>query len=138
MSSGYKTTPQAWDPQSPRERIERETPNPVPLGDREQGELDEPDPRLSPYAVVADEIAQTVIAKQAAYGDSFGKSGHVVGLLWPDGIPVEAYGDALAVVRVIDKLFRIATHRDAFGEDPWKDVAGYAVLRAVNNMKGEK
>lgn len=32
------------------------------------------------------------------------------------------------VVRVVDKLFRIANHKDAFGENPWADIAGYAVL----------
>ncbi len=32
------------------------------------------------------------------------------------------------MIRILDKCFRIATHRDALGEDPWQDVAGYALL----------
>ena len=35
-----------------------------------------------------------------------------------------------AVVRVLDKLFRIATDRDALGESPWRDIAGYGLLGA--------
>lgn len=34
----------------------------------------------------------------------------------------------LAIVRVFDKMMRIATDKDAFGEDPWRDIAGYAIL----------
>ena len=48
--------------------------------------------------------------------------------LYPDGIPLGKLDDALTVVRVVDKLFRIATARDALGESPWRDIAGYALL----------
>lgn len=73
-------------------------------------------------------IGELVEEKQAAYGDSFGKSGAVMRILYPDGISPEKLDDALTVVRVLDKLFRIATDRDALGESPWRDVAGYALL----------
>ena len=74
-------------------------------------------------------VGLLVERKQEAYGDSFSKSGEVMRILWPNGIPPERMGEALAMVRVIDKLFRIATHAsDPMGEDPWQDVAGYAVL----------
>lgn len=66
--------------------------------------------------------------KQLAYGDSFGNAGDVLRKLYPDGIPPEKMDDSLVVVRVIDKLFRIATDRDALGESPWRDIAGYALL----------
>lgn len=74
------------------------------------------------------EIGKLVAEKQAAYGDSFGKSGKVLELLYPDGISPEQYRDALTVVRIVDKLFRIATRKDAFGESPYKDIAGYGLL----------
>lgn len=77
---------------------------------------------------IALEIAATVEKKQAAYGDAFGKSGEVLRIFYPDGIPPEKMGDALTVVRVVDKLFRVATDRDALGESPWRDIAGYALL----------
>lgn len=80
------------------------------------------------YAQLAHEVAALVEGKQAAYGDSFGKSGELMRLLYPDGIPPAKLEDALAVVRVIDKLFRIATDRDALGESPWRDVVGYGLL----------
>lgn len=89
------------------------------------------------FADIAAIIAATVEEKQVAYGDSFGKSGEVLAILYPHGIPVEAYGDALAIVRVVDKLFRIATDRDALGESPWRDIAGYALL-AVRRVEQDK
>lgn len=80
------------------------------------------------YQSIALEVAATVEKKQAAYGDSFGRSGEVMRILYPDGIPPAKMDDALTVVRVLDKLFRIATDRDALGESPWRDIAGYALL----------
>ena len=82
----------------------------------------------SAYAKIGAGIGALVTEKQAAYGDSFGKSGEVLRLLYPEGISPEKLDDALTVVRVVDKLFRIATARDAFGESPWRDVAGYSLL----------
>ncbi len=80
------------------------------------------------YEALGAEIGRLVETKQAAYGDSFGKSGKVVEILYPNGIPPEKLGDALTIIRVIDKLFRISTDKDALGESPWRDVAGYAIL----------
>ena len=70
------------------------------------------------YLQIAESVARLVIEKQAAYGDSFGRSGAVMAILYPEGIPPEAMEDALTIVRVLDKLFRIATDRDALGESP--------------------
>lgn len=83
---------------------------------------------MGPYQAIGQRIAETVERKQEAYGDSFGKSGAIMRVLYPDGIPPGKLDDALTVVRVVDKLFRIATDRDALGESPWDDVAGYALL----------
>jgi hypothetical protein len=80
------------------------------------------------YTSIALEVAATIEKKQVAYGDAFGKSGKVMRILYPDGIPPEKMDDALTVVRMLDKLFRIATDRDALGESPWRDIAGYALL----------
>ena len=44
----------------------------------------------------------------------------------------------LAVTRVVDKLFRIANRRDAFGENPWQDIAGYGILGTANEMDKEE
>lgn len=80
------------------------------------------------YEELAQDIGKLVTEKQAAYGDSFGKSGEVMRILYPGGIPPDKLDDALTVVRVLDKLFRIATNRDALGESPWQDIAGYSLL----------
>jgi hypothetical protein len=80
------------------------------------------------YEDLAAEIGRMVQTKQAAYGKSFGKAGSVMRILYPAGIPHEKMDDALVVVRVLDKLFRIATDRDALGESPWRDVVGYGLL----------
>ena len=80
------------------------------------------------YKEIALQIAELVIKKQLAYGDSFGKSGDIMRILYPNGITPDQMNEALTVVRVIDKLFRIATDRDAFGESPWSDINGYSLL----------
>lgn len=80
------------------------------------------------FEALGQQIGALVEKKQAAYGDSFGKSGDVMRILYPCGISAEQLDDALTVVRVLDKLFQIATARDAFGESPWRDIAGYALL----------
>lgn len=49
--------------------------------------------------------------------------------LFPDGIQPENYVNVLAIVRVVDKLFRIATDPNYKGENPWKDITGYGLLR---------
>jgi hypothetical protein len=84
------------------------------------------------YKALGAEIGELVAAKNAAYGDAFEKAGDFLLLLYPNGIPPEKYKDALGVVRVFDKLMRIATAKDAFGESPWRDVAGYGVIGAAS------
>lgn len=82
------------------------------------------------YEQLGAQIGRLVEKKQAAYGDAYGKAGDVMRLLYPNGISPNQMDDALAVVRVVDKLFRIATDRDALGESPWRDIAGYGLLGA--------
>lgn len=89
----------------------------------------------SPFVCKAIELGQLVTEKNAAYGDSFARSGRIMKELYPQGVPVEKLDDALAIVRVLDKLFRIATAKDAFGESPWNDVAGYAILSSVRDSE---
>ena len=74
------------------------------------------------------EIGALVDKKNRAYGKSFEKSEAILRALYPHGISPEQYGDLLGMVRIIDKFFRIATAKDAFGENPWQDVAGYSIL----------
>jgi hypothetical protein len=94
----------------------------------------------NPYIKTAEEIGTLVAEKNQAYGDSFGRSGDVLRVIYPDGIKPEQYDDALAVVRILDKLFRIANDGCAFGESPFLDITGYGLLGAVrhNNRMGKE
>lgn len=78
-----------------------------------------------------EEIAALVIKKNAAYGNSFGTAGEALRILYPDGIKTEQYETALLVTRIWDKLKRLATANDPYGEDPFVDVAGYAICGAT-------
>ena len=82
------------------------------------------------YEEEGQKIGKLADEKNHAYGDSFRLSGSILKILYPKGVTPRQYGDMLAVVRVLDKIFRIATDRNALGEDPWVDIAGYAILRA--------
>lgn len=85
------------------------------------------------YKQIGEEVGSLVDEKNAAYGSSFAECHKILSVLYPNGIKPEQYTDALAIIRVIDKLFRLATRKDAFGESPWKDIAGYAILGMSND-----
>ena len=87
---------------------------------------------MSDYVKRGKEIGNLVEEKQKVYGNSFGNAGKILSVLYPKGVGVEQYDDMLAVVRIIDKLFRIANKKDAFGENPFKDIAGYGLLGMGN------
>jgi hypothetical protein len=84
----------------------------------------------SSYELIGQEIGRLVDEKNRAYGDSFHKSGEILKILFPNGIKIEQYDDMLYLIRIIDKQFRIATSKKAFGENPAKDIAGYSILKA--------
>jgi hypothetical protein len=85
----------------------------------------------SKFEQVAAEIGALVAEKNAAYGDSFAKTGAFLQFLYPDGIRPEQYGDALCLVRIFDKMMRIANQKNAFGESPYRDIAGYGIVGEV-------
>jgi hypothetical protein len=72
-------------------------------------------------------VGQLVDIKNFQYGDSFGQAGYVLAVLYPYGVQPEQYKDMLAIVRVLDKLFRVANGQQG-DEDPWQDIAGYGLL----------
>lgn len=88
---------------------------------------------LNPYFEAAMDVAEVVKEKQLTYGDSFGQSGRVLEILYPDGIPVDKLNDALTITRIVDKLFRIANQKEAFDESPYKDICGYCLLALVRD-----
>lgn len=80
------------------------------------------------FAEIGSDVGALVDQKNAAYGDAFHKGGAFLRLLYPDGIKPEQYDDALCLIRIFDKQMRIATARDALGESPYRDIAGYGLL----------
>jgi hypothetical protein len=83
---------------------------------------------MGKYEELAKKVGQLVDEKNKAYGNSFADVGDFLRILYPDGVSPENYTDMLCVVRIFDKLKRIATKKDAFGESPYRDLAGYALL----------
>ena len=90
------------------------------------------------FEKIATEIGKLVDKKNIAYGSSFLKSEKILKILYPNGIQPEQYKDMLAMTRIIDKLFRIATRKEAFGESPFKDIAGYGILGVASDEEEEK
>ncbi len=84
----------------------------------------------STYEQLGQQIGALTDEKNTAYGSSFAKAGEFLRLLYPDGIQPEQLGDALLLVRIFDKQMRIATDKDALGESPYRDIAGYGLLGA--------
>jgi hypothetical protein len=83
---------------------------------------------MKTFVELGTEIGELVERKNAAYGDSVATSGAMLALLYPDGLKPAQYADALLLVRIIDKLKRVATDKDAFGESPYSDISGYGLL----------
>lgn len=76
--------------------------------------------------------ANLVKKKQEDYGDSFGKSAAILEQLYPKGIRIEQYRDLLAIIRILDKIFRIATLSEKNFEskiNSWGDINGYSLLQ---------
>lgn len=81
-----------------------------------------------PFIKKAIEIGKLVGVKNRAYGNAFYDSGKILKILYPKGVSLEQMDDMLAVVRILDKIFRIASEKKALGESPYRDIAGYGIL----------
>lgn len=80
------------------------------------------------YKELGTTIGALVDEKNSAYGNAFAKCGDFLKLIYPNGIQPEQYTDALLLVRIFDKMMRIGNKKDAFGESPYNDIAGYGIL----------
>lgn len=87
------------------------------------------------YETIGQSIGKLVNEKQAAYGSAVNNIGKVLEILYPDGIRPEQYIDLGFMVRIVDKQFRIANKKGAFGESPYRDISGYSMLGFVEDMK---
>jgi hypothetical protein len=83
------------------------------------------------FTELANGIGELVENKNKAYGSAFDKCGDFLKVLYPEGIKPEQYKDMLCIVRVFDKLMRIATSYDGTEEkkvDAYSDLMGYGLL----------
>jgi len=126
--------------QLPRGRVRTEIPVNVMLSRIEKqiklparGRQEELPVGRETFEEIGTRIGQLVQKKNAAYGDSFAKSCKILEALYPDGVKPSQYRDMLGMVRVVDKMFRIATDKDALGESPWDDITGYGILGVKNS-----
>jgi hypothetical protein len=91
------------------------------------------------YKHLGYDVGKLVEEKQVQYGDSVGKSARILETLFPSGIPVHSFPDALLIVRILDKLSRLAQRgpeaKDLGGESPWRDIAGYGLLGLMKDEK---
>ncbi len=84
------------------------------------------------FQVLGMSVGQLVDSKQKQYGRSVQKSGKILETLFPNGIRPHQYDDMLLIVRMLDKLSRLAQRgedgKDLGGESPYRDLAGYSLL----------
>lgn len=92
----------------------------------------------NPFEAQAFQLAQVLEQKRKSYGDSANISGKLLSVLYPYGIRPEQYGECGLIVRILDKLCRIATGKVWFNEDGWMDLAGYAMLGWKMTKDGQK
>ena len=91
-------------------------------------------PYAGDYVEKAREIGELVERKQKEYGDSWGKAGKILAILYPDGVKPDQYHTFLGITRVLDKLCRLANGNQG-EENAWEDLAGYGLLGAVGGEK---
>ena len=83
------------------------------------------------FTELANGIGKLVEEKNKAYGSAFDRAGDFLKILYPEGIKPDQYKDMLCIVRVFDKLMRIATSYEGTEEkkvDAYSDLMGYGLL----------
>lgn len=92
----------------------------------------------SRFEEIAEEIGKLVTEKNAAYGSAALKAATFLELLFPMGVNPTRYTDMLLLVRMFDKMMRIATRPTAFGESPYRDLAGYSLIGVTKDSLFEE
>lgn len=87
------------------------------------------------YEQLGASIGRLVGEKDRAYGKAFERGGSILRILYPNGVHPNQYVDMLATIRIVDKLFRLANKKDAFGESPGLDIAGYGLLTHKHHLQ---
>lgn len=78
------------------------------------------------YLNIANNIVQLLTEKEKAYGNAYANLPKILETLYPNGVQVKDYDKLLYIVRVLDKINRIANNDNT--EDPFQDICGYSLL----------
>ena len=89
------------------------------------------------FQELASELAEMLTEKNRKYGDSYARMAHVLPIFYPEGVPGNHLLDAVFILRIVDKLMRIASAQKDDDEDPVMDIAGYAILRMREMRRAE-
>ena len=92
---------------------------------------------MNKFEKIASNLATILSMKNDAYGNAFDKTTQILTLLYPTGIKVEQFKDVHVLIRMLDKLSRIARDNDPLGESPYMDIAGYAILSLARDENDE-
>ena len=85
--------------------------------------------RLRGFEAMGKELGLKLDDKQRFYGDSFLKGAEFLQLLFGAKIEQKDYVHLGILIRMFDKMNRLASpNRNDDDEDPWDDLAGYAML----------
>lgn len=84
------------------------------------------------YVEKAIEIGKLVSEKNKQYGNAINNVDSILKILYPNGISVEQYKDLSVMVRMLDKMFRIA-HGNKGSENAYNDLCGYGLLMSLED-----
>lgn len=79
---------------------------------------------------VAVEVSEAAIRKDMSYGSALDIAPKIMRELYPDGIlPSQSQFQEFQIIsRIVEKLCRLTRgDRNAFNENPWADILGYAL-----------
>jgi len=81
---------------------------------------------------VAKQIVETVKVSNKETGNCFTETTKVIKLLFPNGIPSGKEQEAAALLRIIDKMFKIVNNPGSNTLKDWQGLSAYA-LNAVKS-----
>ena len=85
---------------------------------------------------LAYDLGKKAAQKNSDYGSAFDQINRIFLILYPDGIKPQQYSDATILVRMLDKVCRIANGGSKFfAEDSWHDIFGYSLVRLIDEER---
>ena len=98
---------------------------------------DKPTENIENYQKIGNDIGKMVAEKNKQYGDSISDTAEFLKILFPNGIESDSYKDLGILVRIYDKMKRIA-NGNAGNENAYNDIAGYGILMSKYNHTEQK